>query len=113
MSVDDVLVEKVLRAVELVPCGRVVSYGDIAALVGTGPRHVGAIMRLYGGNVAWWRVVNASGDFPAALRQRAFEHWAEEEIAVKPNDRGCRIAEHRADLIELASAHETMTADLA
>ena len=35
-GVDEVMVERVLRAVELVPAGRVVSYGDLAALVGTG-----------------------------------------------------------------------------
>ena len=35
--------ERVLRAVELVPAGRVVSYGDLAALVGTGPRGMGAV----------------------------------------------------------------------
>ena len=40
---DDVLVERVLRAVELVPRGRVVSYGDLAALVGTGPRQVAVV----------------------------------------------------------------------
>ena len=109
---DDVLVERVLRAVELVPKGRVVAYGDLAALVGTGPRQVGSIMRIYGGNVTWWRVTNASGDLPAHLRQRAFERWAEEGIAVKPNGLGCRIAQYRVDLEELASAHATAVRDL-
>ena len=77
---DDVLVERVLRAVELVPRGRVVSYGDLAALVGTGPRQVGSIMRVYGSNVTWWRVTNASGDLPSHLRQAAFIEWAVEGI---------------------------------
>jgi len=110
--VDDVLVERVLRAVELVPPGQVVSYGDIAALVGTGPRQVGSIMRLYGSNVTWWRVTNASGDFPAALRQRAFAHWAEEGIPVRADGRGCRIRDHRVDLRWLATEHSRATADL-
>ena len=60
-GVDDVVVERVLRAVEQVPPGRVVSYGDVAALVGIGPRQVGSIMKAYGGNVTWWRVTDAVG----------------------------------------------------
>ena len=109
---DDVLVEKVLRAVELVPRGRIISYGDIAALVGTGPRQVGSIMRLYGSNVTWWRVTNASGDLPSHLRQRAFEIWPTEGITVKPNGRGCRIREHHVDLDERDLAHVAATAEL-
>ena len=65
---DEVLVERVLRAVEQVPAGRVVSYGDLGALVGVGPRHVGRVMSQWGGNVAWWRVTNRSGDLPPELR---------------------------------------------
>lgn len=109
---DDVLVERVLRAVELVPRGRVVSYGDLAALVGTGPRQVGSIMRVYGSNVTWWRVTNASGDLPSHLRPEAFEIWTTEGIGVKPNRLGCRIRDHRADLHALAVAWEAAVADL-
>lgn len=110
---DDVLVERVLRAVELVPRGRVISYGDIAALVGIGPRQVGWILREYGSGVTWWRVVNASGDAPLHKRSEVFEHWATESITIKPNGRGCRIAEYRVDLEELAVAHAAATSDLA
>ncbi len=104
--------ERVLRAVEQVPRGRVVSYGDLAALVGIGPRQVGSIMKVYGGNVTWWRVTNASGDLPAPLRERARVRWAEEGVLVKPNGLGCRIADYRADLDELAGAYEQAVADL-
>lgn len=109
---DDVLVEKVLRAVELVPAGRVITYGDIAELVGTGPRQVGSIMRLYGSNVTWWRVTNASGDLPSHLRQEAVGRWTEEGIAVRSNGAGCRIRDHRVDLTWLATEHARATADL-
>lgn len=110
---DDVLVEKVLRAVELVPAGRVISYGDIATLVGTGPRQVGWVLREYGSGVAWWRVVNAAGDAPRHKRSAVLEHWRGEGIEVKPNGLGCRIAEYRVDLEELGRAHAAATADLA
>ena len=111
-GVDDVVVERVLRAVEQVPRGRVVSYGDVAALVGIGPRQVGSIMKAYGGNVTWWRVTNASGDLPAGLRGEARERWASEGILMKPNGLGCRIAEYRADLDSVATAYERAIADL-
>jgi methylated-DNA-protein-cysteine methyltransferase-like protein len=106
------MVERVLRAVEQVPAGRVVSYGDLAGLVGTGPRHVGAIMRDRGSGVTWWRVTNAAGDLPRHLRERARAPWAEEGIAWKPNGRGCRIAEHRCDLVALADRWEAAVAGM-
>lgn len=109
---DEVVVERVLRAVELVPPGRVVSYGDLGALVGISPRHVGVVMRLYGSNVAWWRVTNASGEHVEHLRETAFARWAGEGIAVKADGLGCRIADHRADLDALAAQHEVACRDL-
>ena len=110
--VDERMVELVLRAVEQVPRGCVVAYGDLAGLVGTGPRQVGAIMRHYGSGVTWWRVTSASGDLPPHLREPAAEHWAAEGIVWKPNGLGCRIAHYRCDLGRLADAWESATADL-
>jgi len=110
---DDLLVERVLVAVEQVPRGRVVSYGDLAELVGIGPRLVGRVMSLYGGNVTWWRVTNASGDLPAHLADEARAHWADEGITWKPNGVGCRITQHRADLVRLARDVERASAHLA
>ncbi|RIK14370.1 MAG: cysteine methyltransferase [Acidobacteria bacterium] len=109
---DEVLVERVLRAVEQVPPGRVVSYGDLADLVGTGPRQVGAIMRHWGGNVTWWRVTSHAGDLGGDLLARARPHWDEEGIEVKPNGLGCRIAVYRADLGRLAADYARAVADL-
>lgn len=110
--VDDVVVERVLRAVEQVPRGRVVSYGDVAALVGIGPRQVGSIMKAFGANVTWWRVTSSYGDLPEPLREPARVRWAEEGILMKPNGLGCRIADHRVDRVELAKAYQRATADL-
>jgi len=105
-------VERVLRAVEQVPPGRVVSYGDLGALVGVGPRLVGRVMSTYGSNVTWWRVTNAYGDLPAPLMDEVRERWAAEGILLKRNGRGCRIADHRADLARLLVDYERATADL-
>lgn len=65
-------VEAVLSAVELIPVGRVASYGDIAEYVGRGgPRQVGQVMSHYGAAVCWWRVVRADGRPADGLTQRA------------------------------------------
>jgi hypothetical protein len=40
------------------------------------------------------------------------ERWAAEGILLKPNGRGCRIAEYRADLRRLLRDYERATADL-
>lgn len=109
---DDLVIEHVLRAVEQVPAGKVVSYGAIAELVGGTARQVGSVMRFYGSNVAWWRVVNSYGDVPAHLRAKAAPHWAKEGIDWKPNGLGCRIADYRVIEEEWALAYEVAVADL-
>lgn len=55
-------VELVLSVVELIPPGRVMTYGDVAEYLGQGgPRQVGAVMAYAGGAVPWWRVIRADG----------------------------------------------------
>ncbi|HET7408190.1 MAG TPA: MGMT family protein [Mycobacteriales bacterium] len=52
----------VLDAVDAIPPGRVMSYGDVAEYVGSrAPRAVGMVMHRYGDEVPWHRVVMASG----------------------------------------------------
>jgi len=54
--------DQVLALVDRVPVGQVVTYGDLAGMVGSGSgRTTGRVMALYGGAVPWWRVVLASG----------------------------------------------------
>src|SRR5689334_24575953 len=54
---------QVLDVVDSIPPGRVMSYGDIAEYLGSGPgpRQVGRVMATYGGAVAWWRVIHSDG----------------------------------------------------
>ncbi|MDO5498510.1 MAG: MGMT family protein [Propionibacteriaceae bacterium] len=101
----ELMIERVLVAVERVPAGCVVSYGDLAELVGTSARRVGAILKDHGGAVPWWRVVNASGELPTALLPAARERWAAEGVALAESGRGCRIGAHRADLMALGEAY--------
>jgi len=58
----DDYVELVLDTVDLIPAGRVMTYGDVAEwLDAGGPRQVGRVLSRYGGGVPWWRVVRADG----------------------------------------------------
>lgn len=97
----EVTVELVLRAVEQVPPGSVVSYGELAELVGTSARRVGTIMATHGGEVSWWRVTNRDGGLPEHLLPLARKQWARE--GVDHDGHRCRIAEHRVDLGRLAA----------
>ena len=104
------LVERVLRAVECIPPGSVATYGDIAALVGAGPRRVGRIMSVAGAAVPWWRVVDARGTL--GPWRRALEHWADEGIALNGRGDGCALAAHRVDPGALRAAYDGAVADL-
>lgn len=70
--------EVVLRLVEAIPPGRAVSYGQIARIVGTGPRQIGAVLATWGQEVCWWRVVNARGSLVPGLVDLALSHWLDE-----------------------------------
>ncbi|MFV0407171.1 MAG: MGMT family protein [Propioniciclava sp.] len=94
-------VDRVLLVVELIPVGRVASYGDIGRLAGVGPRAVGWVLRHYGNEVPWWRVTTASGESPVIDQARP--HWEHEGIVVRPDGRGCRLASYRADPHQLAA----------
>src|SRR5437773_1416176 len=53
---------RVLDVVDRIPRGKVMAYGDIAAYLGAGgPRQVGAVMRRWGYEVPWHRVLMADG----------------------------------------------------
>ena len=60
--------DDVLEVVDQIPEGMVMTYGDIAGVLGRGgPRGVGTVMARYGSDVPWWRVLRAGGHFPQGL----------------------------------------------
>jgi alkylated DNA nucleotide flippase Atl1 len=74
-AVDD-FTARVLDAVDSIPPGQVMSYGDVAEFIGEGgPRQVGRVLALWGGGVAWWRVVHADGSLLAGHERRALAHY--------------------------------------
>lgn len=77
----DELTATVLECVDLIPPGQVATYGDIALMVGTGPRQVGRVMATHGHLSNWWRVVRADGGSQVADRARV--KWDEEGITYR------------------------------
>ncbi|WP_156725942.1 MGMT family protein [Streptomyces apocyni] len=90
--------ERVLEVAELIPAGRVMTYGDIAEWLGAGgPRQVGRVMALYGGAVPWWRVVRADGVPLPSHEVRALERYRAEATPLRTTgDGGHRIDMRRA-----------------
>lgn len=77
-------VENVLRIVDAIPAGFVMTYGDVAAEVRShvdladaddayGAWLVGQVMARFGSDVPWWRVIRASGHPP---KYHEAEAWA-------------------------------------
>lgn len=78
-TLNDDFVSRVLAVVEAIPEGRVMTYGDVAATIGSrAARGVGTVMARYGSDVAWWRVIRSGGHPPIAHEDRALEHYESE-----------------------------------
>lgn len=76
--------ERVLDVAELIPPGRVMTYGDIAEWLGDGgPRQVGRAMALYGSAVPWWRVVRSDGTLLPGHELRALNHYRAENTPLR------------------------------
>lgn len=87
---------RVLDAVDAIPAGRVMSYGDVAEFIGAGgPRQVGRVMALWGGGVPWWRVVHADGSLLVGHEREALRHYGAEGT---PMRRGADGAPGRLDM---------------
>ena len=83
-SVNEDFVSRVLHVVAAIPEGMVMSYGDVAAAIGSrSARGVGQVMAYYGSDVPWWRVVRASGHAVADHEVRALEHYRAENTPLK------------------------------
>lgn len=97
-------VAAVLEVVASIPEGRVMSYGDVAATIGSrAARGVGQVMAYHGDGVPWWRVVRASGHPPECHEGRALEFYRAEGTPLRWSREGSgyrvdmALARHRAD----------------
>ena len=75
---------RVLDVVDSIPPGMVMSYGDVSEYLGQGgPRQVGRVMALWGGGVAWWRVVHADGSLLAGHERAALARYDAENTPLR------------------------------
>lgn len=78
-SPGDDFVSRVLAVVDAIPPGTVMTYGDVAATIGSrAARAVGTVMARYGSEVAWWRVIRSGGHPPVCHEGRALEQYESE-----------------------------------
>ncbi len=89
--------EAVLDIVARIPAGRAATYGLIAEVLRDrwgvgGPRQVGTVLSRSGGQVPWWRVVNAAGLPPAHSRSEALKRLRAEGCALNGEGDDARVA---------------------
>jgi len=85
--------QEVLEVVARVPEGMVVTYGDVAEMIGDrGPRFVGNVLGRYAAGLPWWRVLRAGGWPPRGLEAEALQHYrAEGTPLVRGTIEGLRV----------------------
>ena len=85
----DDLVTEVLAVVRRIPSGRVLTYGDVAALaeVDATARDVGQVLLRHGDgdDVPWWRVLRADGTPPPHLLDRQLDLLRAEGTPLAPS----------------------------
>ncbi|MCU1403339.1 MAG: DNA-binding protein [Microbacteriaceae bacterium] len=99
-ALQDDFVSRVLAAVESIPPGKVMTYGDVAASLGSrAARAVGQVMAYYGSDVPWWRVIRSSGHPAQDHESRALEYFRAESTPLLWSSSGVfrvdlRVARH-------------------
>jgi alkylated DNA nucleotide flippase Atl1 len=90
-------VESVMEIVAAIPAGRAMTYGEVAATLGSrGARAVGLVMSRHGSELPWWRVVRAGGHPPLGHEARALEHYWAEGMPLIRTPSGYRVDMKRA-----------------
>ncbi|MCW2524679.1 MAG: Methylated-DNA-(protein)-cysteine S-methyltransferase binding protein, partial [Frankiales bacterium] len=78
------LAERVLACVDLIPRGKVLSYGDVAEFVGSrAARNVGRIMATEGGAVNWHRVLRSDGTSAPGVRAEQLRRLRAEGVPMR------------------------------
>ena len=76
--------QRVLDAVDRIPRGTVMSYGDVAEYVGSGSaRAVGMVMARYGAEVPWHRVLRSDGTCAPGVAERQLAKLRREKVPMR------------------------------
>jgi O-6-methylguanine DNA methyltransferase len=88
----------VLDAVDRIPPGRVMSYGDVAELVDHpgASRAVGAVMARHGAEVPWHRVLHNDGSCAAHQSEPQLALLREEDVPIRNGRVVMRVARWEA-----------------
>ncbi|GAA1686956.1 hypothetical protein GCM10009792_03510 [Microcella alkalica] len=85
--------------VDDIPAGRVMTYGGVAAELGSlGARAVGRILATSDGSGPWWRVIGADGRPPAGHEADALAHYEAEGTPLRWVGRRGEPDAYRIDL---------------
>ncbi|WP_083393054.1 MGMT family protein [Curtobacterium sp. MMLR14_010] len=100
----------VAEVVRAIPSGRVMTYGDVAAALGSrASRAVGKVMAHEGSDLPWWRVVRSGGLPPVRHEARALEHYRVEGTPLRWGDTAWRLDMPRARWSPDLFGHEPIT----
>lgn len=87
----------VADVVRSIPPGRVMTYGGVAAALGSrAARQVGRVMALEGTDLPWWRVVQAAGLPPRGHEAAALIEYRTEATPMRLTPSGWRLDMRRA-----------------
>lgn len=87
----------VADVVRSIPPGHVMTYGDVAAALGSrASRAVGKVMAHEGADLPWWRVVRSGGHPPIRHEARALEHYRAEGTPLVQGASAWRLDMRRA-----------------
>lgn len=90
--------DRVLVTVARIPRGSVLTYGDVAEFMGEGgPRAVGAVMRHFGNEVCWHRVVMSDGRPSPSCTDLAISLLVDDDTPMTPDGRRVDLARARWD----------------
>ena len=84
----DSVTDRVIEVVDAIPEGRVMTYGAVARVVGTGARAVGRVLHDGGHDIPWWRVVDAGGRPYGAATEYVRKRFLEESTPLDVDRRG-------------------------
>lgn len=87
---------RVHELVAEIPPGRTMTYGEVAAVLGSrASRMVGQVMAHSGGTLPWWRVVRSGGHPPLGHEEAALPHY---EAEGTPLARAGTVTGYRVDV---------------